>query len=265
MSEKIIEQAPVLAAAISEGQRVRYPSLIKLEEILLSSRTRLVKLYGKTLIMDHDERTAALQRWGEKAGTELASNSIISLDMMLRELPLYRGTIGTVMKNEALALGLSPTEMYDIIDHLDSAVNDITYFFSRPFVRYEKEMLALSQSVIMELSVPIVSINNETAILPLVGTLDYDRAKILEERVLVEASELQLENLIIDLSGLQTTDTYVARQLFNLFDALSLLGIQPIVSGITPATAQTLVHLGLSFGRIKSFATLKQALSSIYK
>ncbi|WP_156475968.1 STAS domain-containing protein [Sporosarcina psychrophila] len=44
-----------------------------------------------------------------------------------------------------------------------------------------------------------------------------------------------LENLIIDLSGLQTIDTFVAQQLFNLFDALSLLGIQPIVNGISPA------------------------------
>lgn len=75
--------------------------------------------------------------------------------------------------------------------------------------------------------------------------------------------ELQLENLIVDLSGLHTTDTYVTRQLFNLFDALSLLGVKPIVSGITPVIAQTLVNLGLTFGRIASFATLKQALASL--
>ena len=80
----------------------------------------------------------------------------------------------------------------------------------------------------------------------------------LQERVLQNASGLHLENLIIDLSGLQTTDTFVAQQLFRLFHTLSLLGIQPIVSGISPAIAQTLVHLGLTFGRIKSFATLKQ-------
>jgi len=54
-----------------------------------------------------------------------------------------------------------------------------------------------------------------------------------------------LEDLIIDLSGLQTTDTFVAQQLFNLFDALSLLGIQLIVNGISPAIVQTLVQLGL--------------------
>ena len=263
MSGKLIELAPRLAKEITEKQNVSYPELIKLEGILYPNRVSLVKLYAKTLVEDEDERIRTLSAWGEIVGTKLAQYPIVSLDMMLREIPLYRGAIGTVMKNEALALGLGPTEMYDIIDRLDSAVNDVTYYFSVPFVLYEKEMLKLSQSVIMELSVPIVSINNETAILPLVGTLDHDRARILEKRVLLEASELRLEYLIIDLSGLQTTDTYVARQLFNLFDSLSLLGIQPIVSGISPAIAQTLVHLGLSFGRIKSFATLKQALSSI--
>jgi len=263
MSEKVIEQAPHLARAITDGQQVRYPTLLKFEKKLYPSRIRLVELCARTLIMDEENRIETLREWGEKEGTELAKYSVVTLDMLLREVPNYRKMIGAVMKQEALALGLTPSEMYDAIDTLDSAVDEITYFFSVPFVRHEKEMLKLSQSAIMELSVPIVSIDNETAILPLVGMLDYDRARILEERVLAEASELQLENLIIDLSGLQTTDTYVARQLYNLFDALSLLGIQPIVSGITPSIAQTLVHLGLSFGRTKSFATLKQALSSI--
>lgn len=265
MSGKIVEQAPELAKVITEYQDARYPMLNKAEERLPTIRIGLVELYGKTLVMDQEKRVEVLKRWGEKAGAGFAKHRNISLDMMLHEVALFRSTIGMALKNEALALGLTAAEMYDVINIFDSAVDDVTYFFSVPFVRYEKEMLKLSQSVIMELSVPIVSINDETAILPLVGTLDHDRAKILEERVLAEASALQLENLIIDLSGLQTTDTYVARQLYNLFDALSLLGIQPTVSGITPSIAQTLVHLGLSFGRIRSFATLKQALSSIKK
>jgi len=263
MSEKIIEQASHLARVITDSQNDRYPAMIGLEDELHVARIELVKLYANSLVLNQADRVDKLKEWGRKTGTELAKHELISLDMMLREVPHYRNTIGTVMKYEALALELSPVEMYDIITTLDSAVNDVIYFFSIPFVQHEKEVLKITQSTVIELSVPIVSINERTAILPLVGTLDYDRARILEERVLKESLDLGLENLIIDLSGLQTTDTYIARQLFNLFDALSLLGIRPIVSGITPIIAQTLVHLGLSFGRIKSYATLKQALDSI--
>lgn len=260
---KIIEQAPQLARVITESQQEKYPILKTFEQEMLPARVELVTLYANTLVIDNIERIGAIKTWGEKAGTHFANYESISLDMMLREVPHYRNTIGAVMKHEALEIGLSVEEMYDAITRLDNSVNDIVYFFSMPFVRHEKEMLKLSQSIVSELSVPIASINSKTAILPLVGNLSHDRAKALEERVLQEVLELQLENLIIDLSGLHTTDTYVTRQLFNLFDALSLLGVKPIVSGITPVIAQTLVNLGLTFGRIASFATLKQALASL--
>nr|WP_156450453.1 STAS domain-containing protein [Sporosarcina sp. HYO08] len=60
---------------------------------------------------------------------------------------------------------------------------------------------------------------------------------------------------------METTDTFVVQQLYYLFKTFSLLGIQAMTSGISPAIAQTMVNLGLSFGKIKSFATPKQALA----
>ncbi|MEK5068794.1 STAS domain-containing protein [Sporosarcina sp. FSL K6-1508] len=265
MRTKIAAEAEQIGRAVSESQNNRYPVMGKLGNLLDLERVEMVHMFADTLIMDESERIETLKSWGEEVGTRLANYEMISLDMMLREMPNYRNTLGAVIKHEVIELDLGAREMYDLISVLDQSLNDAIYFFSIPFVKHEKERLDLSQILVSELSVPLVSINDQTAILPLVGTVDHDRAIILQERVLPNASELQLENLIIDLSGLQTTDTFVAQQLFNLFDALSLLGIQPIVSGISPAIAQTLVQLGLSFGRIKSFATLKQALACIEK
>ena len=263
MRNKILEQAKDIADTVSENQNSRYPTLRQLRKVLDPGREYIVNMYADTLIMEESERFETLKEWGERAGTRLAKQDLVSLDMMLREAPSYRSVLGEVIKKEALEMGLDAGEMYDLISLLDQIISDTLYFFSVPFVRYEKERLHLSQILVTELSVPLVSLNDRTAILPLVGSVDHDRAVILQEKVLQDASALHLDDLIIDLSGLQTTDTYVAQQLFNLFDALSLLGIRPIVSGISPAIAQTLVGLGLTFGRIKSFATLKQALSYI--
>lgn len=263
LRDKLVEMAPQLAHVITGIQNERYPILKSLESELYPARIELVKIYANSLTQTDEQRIDIIREWGEEAGTGFAKIPSITLDMMLREVPNYRNILGTVIKHEAVEYGISSGEMYEVISILDSALNDITYFFSVPFVRHESDMLRLSRSMVTELSVPIVSINDDTGILPLVGTIDHDRAMILQERTLKNASEKQLKNLIIDLSGLHTTDTFVAQQLFNLFDALSLLGIKPIVSGISPAIAQTLVHLGLTFGRIKSFATLKQALAHI--
>lgn len=261
MSLKIAENAEQLAQSITESQNEHYPIQRKIERELLQVREKLMKMYGKTLVMDEEERLATLKEWGEVVGSQLAKYEIISLDMTLREVPYYREYIGKVIKNEMPVLGLSGEEMYELIGALDRSLNDFVYYFSVPFVQYEKERLRISQTIALELSVPIVSITDQIAILPLGGTIDDNRAGILQEQVLESALKLKVETLIIDLSGLYTTDTYIIQQLYNLFDTLTLLGIQPIVSGISPAIAQTLVNLGLTFGRIKSFATLKQALA----
>ena len=263
LSDKVIENAEQLAMLITRQQNERYPIMKKIEEELYPARVELVKLYANALKLEDGERIEQLQKWGQEAGTHFAKKDIISLDMMLREVPEYRAYIGTVLKHEGINSEISSEEMYELTTALDTIVNDIVYYFSLPFVHYEKEMLKISQAAIAELSVPIASINDTTAILPLIGVMDFNRGTALQEKVLKEAVRLNLEYLIIDLSGLQTTDTFVAQQLFILFESLSLVGAVPVVSGVTPAIAQTLVGLGLDFGSIKSFATLKQAIQYV--
>ncbi|MCZ2260487.1 STAS domain-containing protein [Sporosarcina sp. G11-34] len=214
--------------------------------------------------MDEKDRYKLLKEWAEKNGKIVSMKSSISLDAMLRELPEYRNFIGNIMRNEALELGLTPAEMYDVIEVLDTSLNEGVYYFSLQFIIKEQERHQVTQSIVRELSFPIVSITDHIAVLPIIGSFDDERVFTLQEDMLFQASELELDHLIIDLSGLGTTDTHVAQELFNLFDALRLLGIQPIVSGINPSIALSLVQLGLSFGKVESFATLKQALESLY-
>ncbi|WP_432352628.1 STAS domain-containing protein [Sporosarcina sp. A2] len=260
LSDKVTENAEQLAMLITKQQNLRYPSMAKDEGELYPARVELVKLYANALKLDDEERVEVLRKWGQEAGTYFAKKESISLDMMLREVPEYRAFIGTVLKHEGITSQITAEQMYDLTTALDAIVNDVVYYFSLPFVHHEKEILKISQAAIAELSVPIASINDTTAILPLIGVMDFNRGNVLQEKVLKESVRLNLEYLIVDLSGLQTTDTYVAQQLFILFESLSLVGTVPVVSGVTPAIAQTLVGLGLDFGSIKSFATLKQAI-----
>lgn len=261
MSKEILSQAPQLAQAITENQNSRYPELIVLDSRLLPIREGLISLFSETLLLDKEERVQKLKVLGVETGTLLSRERSISLDMMLSEVHYYRSSIGMIMKQEALQYDLTAAEMYDVIDVLDTAINDVVYSLSVPFVNHEKELHKKTQSVVRELSVPIVTITEHIAVLPIIGSFDHERVFSLQEVTLFQASKLGLHHLIIDLSGLETTDTHVARELFNLFDALTLLGIQPTVSGIKPSIAITLVQLGLTFGKVKSFATLKQALA----
>ncbi|WP_394190417.1 STAS domain-containing protein [Paenisporosarcina quisquiliarum] len=263
MKDCILEQSKDLARIITEEQNARYPELKSVELDLYPLRIELVELYGACLGMTEEQRVFVLKEWGERAGTYTARMQQITIDMMLREVPHYRNTIGSVIKYEAQKLNLSANELYDVIDVLDRSINDVVYFFSVPFVRHDQEQLAFSQQMVVELSVPVVSINDDIAVLPLIGSMNAERSRVLQERALTEASRLQIKHLIIDLSGVQTIDTFVAQQLFSLLDALSLIGVTGTVSGISPIIAQTLVHLGLDFGKVGSYSSLKRALSVI--
>ncbi|MGE6488894.1 STAS domain-containing protein [Paenisporosarcina sp. NPDC076898] len=263
MKDCILAQSKELASVITNEQNARYPELLRFEQDLFPLRIELVELYGACLGLSEDQRVLVLKEWGEKAGSSTARMQQITIDMMLREVPHYRNTIGSLIKYEAQKLQLTANELYDVIDVLDRSINDVVYFFSVPFVRHDKEQLAFSQQMVVELSVPVVSINDDIAVLPLIGTMNEERSRVLHERALSEASRLQIKHLIIDLSGVQTIDTFVAQQLFNLLDSLALLGVKGTVSGISPIIAQTLVHLGLDFGRIGSYSSLKRALAVI--
>lgn len=263
MKDCVLAQSKELASVITIEQNARYPELQRMEQDLFPLRIELVELYGACLGLSEDQRVLVLKEWGERAGASTARMQQVSIDMMLREVPHYRNTIGSLIKYEAQKLELTANELYDVIDVLDRSINDVVYFFSVPFVRFDKEQLAYSQQMVVELSVPVVSINDDIAILPLIGSMNEERSRVLHERALSEASRLKIKHLIIDLSGVQTIDTFVAQQLFNLLDSLALLGVKGTVSGISPIIAQTLVHLGLDFGRIGSYSSLKRALAVI--
>lgn len=127
---------------------------------------------------------------------------------------------------------------------------------------YSEKKLLAQQEMIMELSSPVITINKGAALLPLVGDIDTTRAKFILEHSLNECSTKGINHLYIDLSGVVMIDTMVAHQIFQLINALNLIGVQTTLSGLRPEVAQTTIQLGLSFDQVPIKANLAAALSS---
>lgn len=66
--------------------------------------------------------------------------------------------------------------------------------------------------------------------------------------------------VIVDITGVQIVDTQVANTIVQAAQAVRLLGANVILTGIRPQVAQTLVSLGVHFGRIQTFGTLQDAI-----
>lgn len=258
--QSILAEADTLIEAITNEQNVRFPEFFSNQNEMREFRKTFIELIADSMTIPADERVAKAKEAGTEAGYLLSRRHVGSLNMFVREVPHYRNTIGSFIKYEVIERNFSVPELYEILTILDSVIHDYIYFFSFEFVEYEKEVMKQSKELVAELSVPLVSLTDEIAILPLIGTVDQDRGNMLRERVLREAYDMKVRTLIIDVSGLQSTDTFVVQQLYHLFEALNLLGIRPMVSGVTPAIAQTFGHLGLTFGNVPSYSSLKSAL-----
>lgn len=148
-------------------------------------------------------------------------------------------------------------EWYDVIL---KEMDEVILRFVEATYRYSQTVLKAQQETINELSAPVISLSNHQGLLPLVGDIDTSRAKMILENTLKHCSQRGIHHLFVDLSGVAMIDTMVAHQLFQLLNALKLIGVKTTLSGIRPEIAQTAVQLGLSFKETEIRTNLAQAL-----
>ncbi|MCM3770772.1 STAS domain-containing protein [Priestia aryabhattai] len=157
-------------------------------------------------------------------------------------------------------------EEIDEWNELIVRVFDITvYKFVEEHDQHSKRLLEAHKELINELSSPVIPLSDHIAILPLVGDIDTARARRILENTLTRCAEQQVNHLYIDISGVVIVDTMVAHQIFQLIDALKLIGVESTISGVRPEIAITASHLGLSFENISTKSTLANAMASRMK
>ncbi|MCE4049319.1 MULTISPECIES: STAS domain-containing protein [Bacillaceae] len=155
---------------------------------------------------------------------------------------------------------LAVSEIHTIYQVVTETMANVIEWFTKEYNRNSEKRLHAQQELILELSTPVIALNNQTALLPLVGEIDTARAKILLEKTLEQCNRLGVNRLLLDLSGVVIIDTMVAHQIFQLIEALSLIGVKTDLSGIRPEVAQTAIQLGLKFDNISVNSSLANAI-----
>ena len=86
--------------------------------------------------------------------------------------------------------------------------------------------------------------------------VDSFQADVLEEIEKTGAS-----GLIVDISALETVDSYVARMLANTAKMAKLMGTGTVIVGMRPAVAATLVRMGYFMDGIDTALSLEEGLA----
>lgn len=111
-----------------------------------------------------------------------------------------------------------------------------------------------------EISMPVVTVRERVLLLPLVGTLDAQRAEDMMETVLLRVEEQAARALILDIAGVPVIDTHVADMLVKAALAVRLLGAVTVLTGINPSAAKTLVQLGVDMTSLHTRAKLTEGI-----
>ncbi|MFC0471311.1 STAS domain-containing protein [Halalkalibacter kiskunsagensis] len=233
----------------------------KINEILKIGNIDLVNNAHQLTVYIINNEDNELKLFAKKEGIAWATHSI-ELTFKLEWVQAIRRTLWFFIHKY-----YDLSNQYNIDDFfiLEAQINNrVDIFLNAFFISYStyKDSLIKAQKKLVEnLSVPIIPINGNVSILPLIGSIDINRIYILKEKVLAEVSDLRIQTLIMDLSGIASMEQVVIYEFLKVIDGISLMGCSTVLTGLRKEVAKDITDSGIKFSReTKKLGTLQQAL-----
>lgn len=219
-----------------------FQSVHKVVELLLDDRQHELVLYAK-------ERG--------KHGATLDDPLVYILELIHSVRKVYWEFLFQYYGN----LEIDQDELFKVERKTNDALDTFINHYFASYTEFKDELLRSQREMIDELTVPVIPLSSNMAVLPIVGTMDTYRAKKIQERVLIQISDLKISRVIIDLSGVAYMDTAVVGHLFRIVEGIALLGCKAVLTGIRPEIANTMIEMGITITeRVATKGTLQQAL-----
>ena len=121
------------------------------------------------------------------------------------------------------------------------------------------------RTAIRDMSVPVLPLTKSTLVMPLVGALDSERLRLLQDQALHAIEQTSARRLLLDITGVPVVDTQVAQGLLKVVAAARLLGAEVVLVGIRPEVAQSIVGLGVQLGEVVTQSTLQSGIAYALK
>lgn len=150
------------------------------------------------------------------------------------------------------------TYISNVIKSVDNWVEPIIRQLVNEYSGSWENIVSLQRVALQELSAPLIPVMEQITIMPLIGTIDTERAKLIMENLLEGVIKHNSEVVLIDITGVPVVDTMVAHHIIQAAEAVRLIGSTCILVGIRPEIAQTIVNLGIDLGKFPTKSTLKK-------
>jgi len=92
---------------------------------------------------------------------------------------------------------------------------------------------------------------------------DDETVSALQEKVLAVMEETQAKGLVLDISTVQTLDSFFARTVAETVQMVSLMGGRTVLAGMQANVAVTATQLGLTLGRAETALDVDRAFDRL--
>ncbi len=164
---------------------------------------------------------------------------------------------GMVLKGQ-----VTKDNQMEIIYDLDKWTSPMKQEIISTYTQTWEGTVSLQKIALQELSAPLIPVMEGITIMPLVGTIDTERAKQIMENLLTGAVKQRSEVVLIDITGVPVVDTMVAHHIIQAAEAVRLVGAKCMICGIRPEIAQTIVSLGINLYEIVTKNSLKKGIDA---
>lgn len=134
--------------------------------------------------------------------------------------------------------------------------DEIQVALDRVLQAREEKML----QVIRELSTPVIPVHEHVLVLPLIGSIDAERARRITECLLQEVTRRRAQIIIIDVTGVPESDAAALEALLRTARASALLGARAVFVGIRPEMARALAKFGTDRDSFFALADLQSGI-----
>ena len=148
--------------------------------------------------------------------------------------------------------GLASHEMTVVAHQRD----EIQVALERVLKAREEKML----QVIRELSTPVIPVHEHVLVLPLIGSIDTERAARITECLLEEVTRRRAQIVLIDVTGVSQSDATISAALLRAARASALLGARAVFVGIRPQMARALARSGTDCAEFFTLADLQSGI-----
>lgn len=259
----------------------------KIKDLLLFHRESIIKAWKEEVANLRHEKYQSLKEFlMEDANEEFAEVIISSIQqngiptklhdfsekLMKLGWPLSYITDGIQIFRRVLIdkiLLEMDIKSYDMVSFVLTSVNNwvepIMHYLVSEYSGNLENTLLLQKVALKELAAPLIPVMDGITIMPLIGTIDTERAKLIMENLLEGVIKHNSEVVLIDITGVPVVDTMVAHHMIQAVEAVRIIGATAILVGIRPEIAQTIVSLGIDLGEYLTKSSLEKGFTLALK